>query len=655
MRKFLYPIAALLFCALPLCAQQQGQFGGAGGGGGAPSGPAGGGVAPIVGWYFGPNCQNNATGQSGQCYYTTANVQIDNTATWSSSSTTITITDGKFSSADVTTPAKYLWGFGGAVSGHSGCNPYASMTGITVLTTAHLTITGFIDSNHVTVSANPGTTFASANQGCIVWGNTDDSGASALETAYDSALSCPRITLAAGNYIFTTPHFNSQPAACASINALYGSSAPASGVGNIWYAGGEQLEGRGVGATQIMIPPDFPESGSCNNGFTFLSSAITYNGACFAVPPEAIWHDFTVGYSGPNGLPTNVAMFNVGVGSLEHVNCLLAGGGVAGTEGIVLSAQAQLQQVNLSACGATGVYADKSTGPGGGGSSVPYNFAAAVAFRLSVDNSASSVTQASNVQLQANSAFYCHSCRTFGTQDATGVGIAEWTNRGGWLWLDDVNMFQQNSSLAVTAYQATVAGSLLYASDVHFGTVTTSGIPPTVNALQCSAACTNYLFDSELHTVSTGNSYSDGSASSVLHDLGGNTITGSGTAPVVTGQVFNESLSANATLVTAAKLVLSAGWGSTAAVTALAGANAPIQFTITNSGTGQGASPTITYTFPTPYFVSPISCTATDLSGTNPIGTFTSSALSKTGVTFTFSLTPTVSDTENMSVTCVTP
>lgn len=113
--------------------------------------------------------------------------------------------------------------------------------------------------------------------------------------------------------------------------------------------------------------------------------------------------------------------------------------------------------------------------------------------------------------------------------------------------------------------------------------------------------------------------------------------------------------STNSVPVTAAKTVLSAGWGTTAAVTALSGGDAPIQFTITNSGTGQGASPTITYTFPSPYLVSPFSCSATQTGGTNATGTFTSSALSATGVTFTFSLTPTASSTEIVQVLCVTP
>lgn len=147
-------------------------------------------------------------------------------------------------------------------------------------------------------------------------------------------------------------------------------------------------------------------------------------------------------------------------------------------------------------------------------------------------------------------------------------------------------------------------------------------------------------------------------ANSVFVDDGTTIFNGSVTN--FTGQANSvyqyQSNTAGNAVVTAAKLVLSAGWGATAANTVLSGFNAPIGFTITNTGAGQAASPTITYTFPTPYAVSPLSCTATQNGGTNPsLNPFASSALSATGVTFTATGTPTVSDTEIMQVTCVLP
>jgi hypothetical protein len=144
-------------------------------------------------------------------------------------------------------------------------------------------------------------------------------------------------------------------------------------------------------------------------------------------------------------------------------------------------------------------------------------------------------------------------------------------------------------------------------------------------------------------------------ATGTLIDECGNKYTNGSLANAFNGSVINEYCSANNTQVTAAKLVLSANWGTSPTVTATSGGDAPIQFTITNGSAATGASPTVTYTFPIPYLVAPFSCTATQTGGTNAVGTFTSSALSTTGVTFTFSLTPTASSTEIVQVTCVTP
>jgi len=98
------------------------------------------------------------------------------------------------------------------------------------------------------------------------------------------------------------------------------------------------------------------------------------------------------------------------------------------------------------------------------------------------------------------------------------------------------------------------------------------------------------------------------------------------------------SCSITGTPITAAKLVLSGGWGTTAAWSNLTGSTQQVNGLITASGTGQGASPTITYTFPTPFLQTPTVCFALQVGGTqtavaNP---FTPSSLSATGVVFTY-------------------
>lgn len=139
----------------------------------------------------------------------------------------------------------------------------------------------------------------------------------------------------------------------------------------------------------------------------------------------------------------------------------------------------------------------------------------------------------------------------------------------------------------------------------------------------------------------------------VLQDLGGNTFTQGSCTNLYsgTGRITSQPSLANATTITAAKAVLSSGWGTTAAWSALAGGN-NFTGTITASGTGQAANPTITYTFPTPYFTSPFWCQAQQVGGTQANGTFTTGSLSSTGVTFTYSGTPVASDTLFVQVNC---
>ena len=146
----------------------------------------------------------------------------------------------------------------------------------------------------------------------------------------------------------------------------------------------------------------------------------------------------------------------------------------------------------------------------------------------------------------------------------------------------------------------------------------------------------------------------DGYAGSIQYDQGGNFLDATGWT-TIHGQVIGEANSSNVTLNSSSAITLSANWGTSPTKTAFTGGDFPTQFTITNGSGSTGASPTIAYVFPNPLPFAPYYCTATQQGGTNATGTFTSSALSATGVTFTFSLTPTASDTEIVSIICATP
>lgn len=151
------------------------------------------------------------------------------------------------------------------------------------------------------------------------------------------------------------------------------------------------------------------------------------------------------------------------------------------------------------------------------------------------------------------------------------------------------------------------------------------------------------------NTIMNGSTPLSVAASALFFDQGGNSLSG--------GTVSNSGTIAGAASITgvaltAGKLALSANFGTGAAVSAPKGYNSPVSFTVTNGSASVGASPTITYTFPATYFVAPLWCTATQVGGTNPVGTFTAGAPSTTSVVFTYSLTPTINDTEFVQVTC---
>lgn len=88
-------------------------------------------------------------------------------------------------------------------------------------------------------------------------------------------------------------------------------------------------------------------------------------------------------------------------------------------------------------------------------------------------------------------------------------------------------------------------------------------------------------------------------------------------------------------------IALSAGWGTTATVSAASGVDEALTFTVNSSGTGQGASPTITITFKDGTFTNPPVVVVVRNDATSPVGapphTVTSTA---TTATITFSGTP---------------
>jgi len=123
-----------------------------------------------------------------------------------------------------------------------------------------------------------------------------------------------------------------------------------------------------------------------------------------------------------------------------------------------------------------------------------------------------------------------------------------------------------------------------------------------------------------------------------VFDMGGNELTAGASGTIASGiLVFNDD-SITGTAQTLGNVALTSGWGSGAAVGAVIGNTRLEQFTVT-AGSSPGASPVLTITFPTPFWVTPV-CTITQTGGTFGELSNPSISVTKTAATITFSGTP---------------
>jgi len=582
--------------------------------GSASGSGVGSGASPVMAFYLSPACP---VANTGQCFNTPADTQVINSCSWAGGSPAVTCAAGTFVSTDV---GKTAFGYAG------NCNPFAAQPLSGSLTATTVTIQTFTDSAHVNVSANAAG--LAAGSGCLIFGHPDDSGFAALSTAIGSlttAPQCPKLYLAGAGYMLTTPPsaLYAQPPACTAIPALGGGGS----LGNMFYAAGYEVEGRGPGATILWLVPDFPETGACNHGFGSVN--------CFQVALEGRWSNLQIsGGSGAAGsnIPNGGVVLGVDVGSIDYVTLTNLADLASGNQHICVAAYhwVQLQQLNVSACGDIHLQvtaASQTTG-----------------YRVTLENSNSINANSSNALVTGR--FVCFSCGFFNTQTATaalssivGVGASSITE------LYDPR-FSTTTGTNQFFYQAiTTNGPKLKIVSGKYAFTGTNG-----TGIFCNVTCTVDLQGVAMIGAGTKAPINITGTNSLLINRGGNTFTGgvASTFPNVLNLDSQGSVG-----IAAANAVLSAGWGNTptAAWSALTGGNS-FTGTITNGTAGLAASPTITYTFPTPLPVVPSICQAVQVGGTNAIGTFAATAISATGATFTFSLTPTASATEIVSIFC---
>lgn len=590
-----------------------GTYGAVGGGTGVGSG-----AAPAMAFYLSNQCPASNTGN---CFNTPADTQVINNCTWNSGNATVTCASGTFASTDV---GKTAFGYAG------NCNPFQSQPLTGALTTTKTTIQTFTDSAHVVMAATASA--SAAGTGCLIFGHPDDAGAVSLSTAIASlttAPQCPKVFLAASGYMFlglnNETMFWQNPPACSGTPGLGGGGA----LGNMFYAAGYEIEGRGPGTTILWLPPDFPETGTCTHGNLSTS--------CYAVPLEGRWSNLQIsGGSGAAGtnVPNGNAILNVDVGSLDYVTLtnLVDVTNAQSHTCVQVTHWAQMQQVNVSACG------DINMLVSGG--------ANATCYRCSLEAANSVNSGSTNLNIGASPAeFTCYSCNFFGTQTAASA-LSSVVSNGGTLYLYRAHFAEQVGTNQFYYQALTNAGSKLIMRD----SLLNNGGATKITSLFCNVTCTLDLQGNTVVAAGAGSPISISAAGSLVINRGGNSFSG-GTASTNSGTTLNLDSQGTAAVV-AGNTVLSANWGTSAAIASFQGGNS-FTATITNGTAATGAAPTITYTFPTPLPINYVPyCAAIQTGGTNAVGSFTASAASATGVTFTFSLTPTANNTEVIEVLC---
>jgi hypothetical protein len=582
-------------------------------------GGSGGGVtvaSPLDTIQASPNCAAAQT----RCFQLPASGGILWDCAWSNAASTITCPDAVFTSANTTG----FTAFGVNNPDLPGGGP--EVTGSVVqwgASGARATLT-YISSTQVSISPNTttGSCTYSGNQGCMVlWYNLADSVFTSAHGAAAASPDCTSLNIAAGVYGISTANFNTAPSAC-----KLGVGIARTGPG---------ITGAGMGSTILVLDP----------AFSFASCTAGNSGAaCLMASGGMQLRDFQIfGGCNPVGGTHNNNLVELDSGIvnttslISNVSFSCFGGTTTGLVGLMVynNTPQPSQGLWLQAFGSTSLSFTATSASTG---MEITNFFAEDCYIACVN-----LTQASTFLVENNAVL--------------GPSVAASSNiviLGGGSLLDFGGAVGYGST-----NQATASNGIAIGSNSTVNLIGTAVAMPSTNTQQAIAfsgtGATLHCRGCQIAggTTSGGAFQFNSSATNRFFDDCGNTYKGSYLQTGGTGNnVYNGGCSITGTILTTAKVVLSAGWGTTAAVTAPTGATSPVTFTVTNSGTTQGASPTITYTFPTPYLQPPLFCTATQVGGTNAIGTFSAGTPTGTSVVFTYSLTPTASDTEFVQVSC---
>lgn len=482
-----------------------------------------------------------------------------------------------------------------------------------------------------------------ANSNCnMAWATQDDSTAinNAAAAAWNNGNQCLALELPSGIAFFSNPI----------LNVTVNQGSPCAGDGNIgngpgfadFSQTGPVVYGQGSGST-ILIPISFPFA-SC----TFGASTKGCNLATKSL--QASHFQITGLGQSDNGTTHNVNLVEMaGVQpactstELTDVSLNQWEASSTGTVGLFWGGGCIVTNINtivveefgteLAALGGdvVNLNGDEFFGCGGAGGT-----AICVAMNAT--------------QVNSTSSFFGNGNASATSTEIINIGSnALWNSFG-----DTVSLGVSNPTNGLTVTCGGVVCNMVFSGSSISSSIS-SGAASTFVALS-GATMTIKSYGSTLSASgATGRLFFNSSSTINYFDACGNTVTNGGTASSAIN-IFG-SCSVTGTTITAAKLVLSAGFGTTAAWTNLTGTTQQVNGLITASGTGQAANPTITYTFPTPFLQTPTVCFALQVGGTqaavaNP---FTPSSLSATGVTFTYNGTPGAGSTLQVVIQCWNP
>jgi hypothetical protein len=510
---------------------------------------------------------------------------------WTSGQATITgCPAGTFTSANVIPAVTLAWA-SNATSGSPSVNP------ATIITCPQTTIASMQSSTAVTLTAT--CTATSGVNNLFVFGPDETTGFINFMNAVANA--CGTGIFPAGKIITQAPPQLTPP----TVNCV--SADPQQRLG-------PTLIGQGVGNSQILPSPNFDFT-KCTNGGA--STSCFFGAAGPGSPSGENCMNLSIFGSG-NGNPTSATAHNLVEinNGAYYYNCSflswagatsnLTGAFFNGTPQSIIGVQVDgFGFLNCNVSGAT-------TG-------------VTLSQMFCGDSNGSSLQVGGGI-VQSNQNIWGNS---YGSNvNVTLVNVGGILVSNGDIFSGGINAGNTDTTLSVTGGSSNVhiTNGTIYCGAANFTClfIGTSGNNVHLQGTKIGSGATGHT----LNLVAGAN----------LFDDGGNTFA-AGSGNTLSGNVFGSS-SITGTALVAGNVVPSAGWGTTATVTAPAGDSHLFTFTVNSAGTGQAASPTLAVTFPTPYITAP-GCSAIQIGGTGAIADLTTTTgPSTTTVTFTWNATP---------------